>query len=97
MASKSTFILCSIYLLITMLAGRRRPTCHIQWQNRRPSRYHPALPSMADPYGPRGLSDEPLLELIGNKLDGGGHCRHHGWGGLGLGMLLLFLFFMVVL
>ena len=50
---------------------------------------------MADPYGPRGLSDEPLLELIGNKLDGGGHRRHQGRGGSG--MLLLFLFFMVVL
>ena len=78
-----------------MLAGRRRPTCHIQWQNRRPSRYHPALPSMADPYGPRGLSHEPPLNVIGNKLDGGGHRRHQGRGGSG--MLLLFLFFMVVL
>ena len=50
---------------------------------------------MADPYGPRGLPDEPPLKLIGNELDGGGHCRHQGRGGLGV--LLLFLFFMVVL
>ena len=50
---------------------------------------------MADPYGPRGLSDELPLKLIGNELDGGGHRQHQGLGGSG--MLLLFLFFMVVL
>ena len=47
---------------------------------------------MVYPYGPRGLYDEPPLKVIGNELDGGGHCRHQGRGGSGM-LLLFFVFY----